>query len=65
MYLKIPNNIPIEIVNKILLYSHNILDRKVQNDIINYSFEKKIKSKNIKYCSICLKYHRIPKHFRC
>jgi len=41
MYFKIPNNIPIEIVNIILFYSHNILDRKIQNDIINYTFEKK------------------------
>ena len=60
----IPTFIPIEIVSKIYMYAHPILNKYIQRSIINYNFVYKT-NKNTIYCYKCSRNHRYPKHFSC
>lgn len=63
------NRLPLELINIIRLYAHPVINKDLQKQIHNHTFYKKkinIKYiKNMKYCNICLKNHRYPKHFKC
>ena len=56
--------LPIEIISKIQLYSHPILNRNIQKSIINYRFMSK-NNKKVKICYECSRIHKLPRHFRC
>ena len=59
--------LPEEIILKIIMYSHPILDRNIQNDILEYNFyynNRQIKRKYIN-CLKCNRFHRRPRHFYC
>ena len=58
------DSIPVEIVSKILMYCHPVLNKRIQNDIINFAFVK-YRNINNRFCNICIRYHRFPFHFRC
>jgi len=55
--------LPFEIQRKIILYSHPILDMRVQDDIRNHDFITLKRDQD--YCIICEREHRLPRHFRC
>lgn len=57
------HKLPIEIISKIQLYSHPILNKNLQTQIHDYIFYKN--NSKIKFCNKCLKNHRYPKHFKC
>lgn len=57
--------LPIELVDKIIFYSHPTLNRNLQNDIQNFIFNRKITRYKTIVCNKCNKYHRIPRHFTC
>lgn len=56
--------LPDEIIRKILLYAHPVLNKNIQYDIINYVFIRKI-HRRMRNCGFCNRKHRYPRHFRC
>ena len=61
-------NLDFYLQNKIFFYSHQKLNRFLQNEIRNYYLKKNKKQKIIirrEFCILCDRYHRIPKHFMC
>ena len=61
MYLPLPR----EIILKIIMYSHPILNKRIQSQIKNrYLKNSKLKFKK-RYCDFCSRYHTFPIHFCC
>lgn len=58
------NNLPDEIIHKIITYSHPTLDEKTNDLIKNFTFNFSLNVCN-RFCAICDRQHRIPMHFRC
>ena len=55
--------LPDEIIRKIMMYCHPVLDKRMQYQIIHYNFKtSKLKKR---YCNFCYKVHRFPRHFLC
>lgn len=51
--------IPMEIVSKIMMFSHPVMNENLKQQIKNFRFNK------ISFCNDCCKKHRFPRHFRC
>lgn len=58
------SRLPIELVRKIYLYSHPVLNKNIQKSIINHKFLFKSRKKE-RICYECNRIHRLPRHFRC
>ena len=59
--------LPEEIILKIIMYAHPILDPRIQKDILGHFFYKNRSNNNRKYvnCLKCNRFHRRPRHFYC
>ena len=59
--------VPEEIILKIIMYAHPILNKNIQNDILEYTFCKNRFCNKRKYinCLKCNRFHRRPMHFYC
>lgn len=55
--------LPREIISKIIMYSHPVLNKRIQSQIKNRHL-KKSKFKK-RYCDFCSRYHTFPVHFCC
>ena len=58
--MKIFADLPLELRLKIQMYSHPILDKKIQQQIMNYKF-RRIYVRN-EFCRFCERYHKIPRY---